>query len=113
MALEKEPHRRYGSAREMLNAMERIRGNASADAPGEVRPALRVHVSNRLTEGIGSPATPEKVRTQSGERRGAIFAPQEKAWIAVTAVLLAALSDTPGSPPNVKSTSPGTAFTGT
>jgi serine/threonine protein kinase len=83
MALEKEPHRRYGSAREMLNAMERIRGNASADAPGEVRPALRVHVSNRLTEGVGSPATPEKVRTQSGERRGAIFPPQEKAWIAV------------------------------
>jgi eukaryotic-like serine/threonine-protein kinase len=62
-ALEKEPQRRYGSAREMLNAIEHIRGN---------------------------PPIPEKLATPSGKPRKVFSLPQIKLRNAIAAVVLTA-----------------------
>jgi len=74
-ALEKEPNRRYGSAREMLDAVERIRTNALVDALEQVE---------------ARPGAPEKPKSPGGEPGKTILRPQKKAWVAVAAVLLAA-----------------------
>lgn len=74
-ALEKEPNRRYGSAREMLDAVERIRTNALVDALGQVE---------------AKPGAPEKPKSPVGEPGKTILAPRKKTWVAVAAVLLAA-----------------------
>jgi tetratricopeptide (TPR) repeat protein/TolB-like protein len=80
-ALEKEPQRRFGSAREMLDAVERIRTNALVDALGQIEtpPAARPAASAPGIAGspVARPATP---RTLS------------KSWIAIAAVLLLAVS---------------------
>jgi eukaryotic-like serine/threonine-protein kinase len=73
-ALEKEPNRRYGSAREMLDAVERIRTNAFVDALGQVE---------------ARPGAPEKPKSPS-EPGKTILRPRKRAWVAVAAVLLAA-----------------------
>jgi serine/threonine protein kinase/tetratricopeptide (TPR) repeat protein len=69
IALEKEPDRRYASAREMLNAMQRIQGSASIDMAGA--------------------AIPEKPGKQIDERRKIGLLSKRKIWIAVVAVPLA------------------------
>jgi|KBSMisStandDraft_5_1062788.scaffolds.fasta_scaffold02614_3 tetratricopeptide (TPR) repeat protein len=74
-ALEKEPQRRYGSAREMLDAVERIRTNALADALGQVE---------------ARPAVPEKAKSPGGEREKPISPQRTRALVAVAAVLVAA-----------------------
>jgi eukaryotic-like serine/threonine-protein kinase len=70
MALEKEPNRRFGSAREMLNALERIRANL-------------------LSEGAGSLAVPEIMKARTAKKKPALL-PRRKVWIAMAAVLVAA-----------------------
>jgi eukaryotic-like serine/threonine-protein kinase len=71
MALEKEPNRRFGSAREMLNALERIRAN--------------LH-----TEGAGSAAVPEIMETRTAKQEKPALLPRRKVLIAMAAVLMAA-----------------------
>jgi eukaryotic-like serine/threonine-protein kinase len=81
IALEKEPQRRFGTAREMLDAVERIRTNALVDALGHVaaRPAPR-DKGSAAAEGEETPlAAPRKTA----------FAVRWKVWIAVAGVLLA------------------------
>src|SRR5215470_11200409 len=62
VALEKEPQRRFGSAKEMLDAIERIRTNALVNALGQVepRPGTRGSESERIGAGVQSAVTSEK-----------------------------------------------------
>jgi TolB-like protein len=72
MALEKEPNRRFGSAREMLNALERIRANLS-------------------TQGARSAAAlPEIMETRTAKRKRPALLPRRKVLIAMAAVMIAA-----------------------
>ena len=91
-ALEKEPNRRYGSAREMLEAMERVRTNAFVDALGQVGagPAVRVPVFKTPIPEAVIGATPEKAKSQVGETKQAIPAVQGKVWVIAALLLLAA-----------------------
>ena len=65
MAMEKEPQRRFGSAREMLDAIERVRTSAIADALGqaEARPGIRPSTTIEPVEASGPAA--EKLKTRS------------------------------------------------
>jgi len=92
ITLEKEPRRRYGSAREMMDAMERIQANAFVDALGQVEagPGVRAAVSKPLIEEAARAAIPDSGKAQVGESRKAIPVPRRKAWVGVAAVLLAA-----------------------
>jgi eukaryotic-like serine/threonine-protein kinase len=92
-ALEKEPNRRYGSAREMLDAVERIRTNAFVDALGQAAggPAVRAPASKTPTPEAVVGATPEKAKPQVGETKKAIPAVPGKVWITAALLLAAAV----------------------
>ena len=92
-ALEKEPNRRYGSAREMLDAMERIRTNAFVDALGQVAagPAVRAQVSKTPIPEAVIGATPEKAKPQVGETKKASPAMQGKVWVIASLLLAGAI----------------------
>src|SRR5262249_52396861 len=89
IALEKEPLRRFGSAREMLDAIERIRTNALADALGQIeaRPGVRAGGSARPAETAASSAGAERASAEIALPRGTILAARRRS---VAAVLLAA-----------------------
>src|SRR5262249_14044246 len=92
IALEKEPLRRFGSAREMLDAIERIRTNALADALGQVeaRPGVRAGGAARPAETAASSAGAERASAEIALPRGTILAARLRIVAAVAAVLLAA-----------------------
>jgi serine/threonine protein kinase/tetratricopeptide (TPR) repeat protein len=71
MALEKEPNRRFRSAREMLNALERIG-------------------TNLLTEGAENPAIAEITETRTAKQKKPTLLRRRKVWTAMAAVLVAA-----------------------
>jgi eukaryotic-like serine/threonine-protein kinase len=73
-ALEKEPDRRYRSARDMLNAMEHIRGNASVGI-------------NLLPER----AATQTIREKADEQRRPFFLSQRRIWSAISVALVAAV----------------------
>jgi eukaryotic-like serine/threonine-protein kinase len=91
-ALEKEPNRRYGSAREMLDAMERIRTNAFVDALGQVGagPAVRAQVSKTAIPEEVSGAAAEQAKSPVGETKKTIPAVQRRVWV-IAALLAAAV----------------------
>ena len=88
IALEKEPRRRFGSTREMLEAIERIRTNALVDALGQVDAgsAAPVSGSNQTAPAVAVRATAEKANTPIAGRRRQPITRRWKARIAVAAV---------------------------
>jgi tetratricopeptide (TPR) repeat protein len=93
-ALEKEPQRRFGSAREMLDAVERIRTSALVDALGQIGtgPAARSVGSAEPARGIAGAPAEESATTPVAEPEKATPVAPWKASIAIAAVLLAVTS---------------------
>jgi eukaryotic-like serine/threonine-protein kinase len=92
IALEKEPQRRFGSAREMQDAIERIRTNALVDALGQVepRPGAREDAYGRHGEGVAAPGT-ARAKTPVAEPQKTSIAARWKSRIVVAAVSLVLL----------------------
>ena len=91
-ALEKEPQRRFGSAREMLDAVERIRTNALVHALGQVeaRHGARAGGLGRPAEGVASSAGTERASEPIARTRRSFLAARWRIVTAVAVVLLAA-----------------------
>jgi len=97
MALEKEPQRRFGSAREMLDAIERIRTNALVDALGhvEARPGVRASGSAERAGTSRAATIGETAKTRAALPRKGLLASGWRARIAValvSAVVVAGLA---------------------
>ena len=90
-ALEKEPNRRYGSAREMLEAMERIRTNAFVDALGQVGagpPGRAQPLVSEPSIAEAGLATRQKTTPQALRAKKTIAVQQKRTW-AIAAIVLA------------------------
>lgn len=93
IALEKEPQRRFGSAREMLEAIERIQTNAFVDALGQMhaRPGARTLGSDQASAAVALSATAEKTETPIARPQREFILTRWKARIAVAAVSVLAV----------------------
>lgn len=79
------------SVADVLGQLSSWRGHLHDLGEVEVKHGVRVHIFNLLTEESGNPATPEKIKTQTGKTQKTITLPKKNTWIAVAAVLLAAI----------------------